>query len=133
MVGQIEPEATNYFDASTALLNHRLGSSGSPSAYDGMVVTDFIPVDSFAPDDILAISGVTLVSNTAYHYARRTVWYNADKSKIADNNNADHDARYMIPVQPEVGGASYLRVAMVIKDGAALTAADIADLKITLT
>lgn len=133
VVAPVEPEATNYFDASTALLNHRLGSSGSPSAYDGMVVTDFIPVDSFAPDDILAISGVTLVESSAYNYARRTVWYNAGKSKIADNNGIDYDARYTIPVQPEAGGASYLRVAMVIKDGAALTASDIADLKIALT
>ena len=131
-----EPDATteiNYFDASTALLNHRLGSAGTPSAYDGIVTTDFIPVDAIGAGTILTISGVTLVVNTAYNYARRTVWYDANKTKLAEDNNAAAVDRYRITAQPPSGnGASYVRVSMVIKDAAAITAADIAGLKIAL-
>ncbi len=126
------PTETNYFDASAALLNHRLGSSGSPSAYDGMVTTDFIQVDALADDAILVVSGVTLVNNTAYGYAKRTVWYDANKTMLSADNAPAGQFCENIAAQPPTGNASYVRVAMVLKDAAAITAADIAGLKITL-
>lgn len=126
------PAENNYFDASTALLNHRLGSGGTPAACDGMVTSDYIPVDAFAADAILVVSGVTLVNNTAYSYAKRTVWYDANKTMLSGDNAPAGPFCENIAAQPISGNASYVRVAMVLKDAAAITAADIAGLKITL-
>ena len=142
-VGEAEPEEpdvpteTNYFDASTALLNHRLGSSGSPSAYDGMVVTDFIPIDSSMSGKLFTISGTTLVKSSSYGYFTRTVYYNADKSTNVTEFNHIYDGSGKYNVSPwpsNMGGitSGYLKIAMVIKDNMAITADDIANLKITL-
>ena len=128
------PPEINYFNAETALLNHRLGSSGSPSAYDGMVVTDFIPLEGIPEDAIFYYSGAALTVSTAYNYARRTVWYDAAKSKIAEDNSAalTPGNTMLTPAHPGIDGASYARISMVIKDRVPLTADDIKDIKITL-
>lgn len=137
-----EPEVTNYFNKDTALLNHRLGSGGSPSSFDGMVTTDFIPIDSSMSDKYLKISGITLVRSSSYGYVLRIVYYDENKTKISEDNSlavegesiAPH--RYYIPCMLDSMTNftdGYLRAAIVIKDNVALTSDDIANLKLTLT
>ena len=137
----VEPEEENLFNKDTALLNHRLGSGGSPSAYDGMVTTDFIPIDSSMSGKQFKISGITLVRSSAYGYCKRMVYYDANKTKISEDNTTITEG---VPVHifDYKGGiilsnmtnftSGYLRVAMVIKDKVALTSDDIANLTITL-
>lgn len=137
----VEPEENNLFNKDTALLNHRLGSSGSPSAYDGMVTTDFIPIDSSMSNKQFNISGITLVRSSAYGYIKRMVYYDANKNKISEDNSTVTEGE-TISIFGYKGGiilsnmtnftSGYLRVAMVIKDKVALTSDDIANLTITL-
>lgn len=137
----VEPEEENLFNKDTALLNHRLGSGGSPSAYDGMVTTDFIPIDSSISGKQLKISGITLVRSSAYGYCKRTVYYDANKTKISENNTTitegvpvdifDYKEGIILSNMTNFT-SGYLRVAMVIKDKVALTSDDIANLTITL-
>lgn len=137
----VEPEEDNLFNKDTALLNHRLSSGGSPSAYDGMVTTDFIPIDSSMSNKQFRINGITLVRSSAYGYCKRTVYYDANKTKIYEDNatvaEGETIATYTYNVSPILSAmtnftSGYLRVAMVIKDKVALTSDDIANLTITL-
>lgn len=132
-VGEAEPEEHNYFDASTALLNHRLGSSGSPSAYNGMVTTDFIPWDEAMRGKNFYVSGATQVLNTAYGYFGRIVYYDANKTMVTSYNDGDGTVdAWIVTTMAEYTGGGFVRISLVLKDNAALTAADVATLKIAL-
>ncbi len=124
---------TNYFDASTAMLNYRLGSNGSPSAYNGMVTTDFIPWNDEMIGKNFYVTGVTMVLSTAYNYFTRVVYYDADKTKVADftDGGAGYDD-YITPTFGAYTGGGFMRISLVLKDNVEITAADVADLKITL-
>ncbi len=131
------PEETNYFNKDTAQLNFRLGSSGSPSAYDGMVTTDFIPVDSSMVDKLFRINGITLINSDQYTYCTRVVYYDENKNKLAENNNTESVSSSSYNVSPWLSSMTsitngYMRIAMVIKDNVALTSDDVANLTITL-
>lgn len=131
-VGEAEPEEHNYFDASTALLNHRLGSSGSPSSYNGMVATDYIPWNEEMSGKNFVVSGVARVASGAYSYYSRTVYYDENKSKVTEyNDTGDLDA-YIPSVLGAYTGGGFVRISLVLKDNVALNAADVANLKITL-
>ena len=133
----VEPEETNYFDASKAELNKRIGSSGTTSSYNGIVVTDFIPINSSMSGKILKISGVELVYNSTYKYYYRQVFYKTDKSTMiyAISHSDDTEYKYNVALWTSAMGddtEGYIRISLVVKDNVAITADDIANIKITL-
>lgn len=132
----VEPgEETNYFDIKTALLNHRLGSSGSPSAFNGMLVTDYIPVNSTMHRQRFSINGVTLIKSSNYNYSVRVVYYDTSKNMVDQNNYAgdvDESDYYVITVPDESFTEGYIRISLVLKDGEALSESDVSNLTILL-
>lgn len=131
-VGEAEPEAKNYFDAAVAQINYRLGSSGSPSAYDGMVVTDYIPWNEEMSGKNFVVSEVMQVLSGAYGYYSRTVYYDENKVKVAEYNDSNGLDAYIPSVLGAYTGGGFVRISLVLKDNVALTASDVANLKITL-
>ena len=134
--GTIDPEV-NYFNASTATLNHRVGSSGSLSAYDGIVVSDFIPVDSSMDGKVFRITGVSPIKATTYGYFARTAFYAPDTKAFLTGVHLNYDGTdwtgYVYPWSSHITtDTAYIRVSLVIKDNVAITADDIANIKITL-
>ena len=129
-----EPEApeVNYFNAETASLNQRIGSSGTLSAYDGMVVTDFIPWDDAMSGKNFVVSGVTQVLNTAYSYNSRTVYYDANKTKVAEYNDSGDLDGYIPSTFGAYTGGGFVRISLVLKDNVAITVDNVTALKITL-
>ena len=128
------PGEINYFDASKAMLNHRIGSSGSLSEYNGIVVSDFIPVDSSMDGKMFVVSGAVPVLSGSYNYYARTAFY--DEGKVFISGKATNYDPWYGGVYPWGANlpaeTTYVRVALVIKDGVTLTADDIANIKITL-
>jgi hypothetical protein len=124
-----EPEEANYFNKDTASLNHRIGSSGSTSPYDGMVTTDFIKVDASMADKKIYHSGTAQVVSTAYNYNGRVVRYDKNKSAVTQMNDCTSGA---IPAfDADFANVEYIRISIVVKDNVAITSNDVADLKIT--
>ena len=133
-LGEIEAEETNYFNASTASLNYRIGSSGSISSYNGMVTTDYIPWEDAMSGKKFKISGLEPCLSTQYNYYGRVVYYDAKKTKIAEQNPTN-DTFYrngITTVYDTYSGGGFVRISLVVKDNAEITAGDIANLKITL-
>lgn len=129
------PTVTNYFDIKTALLNHRLGSGGNTSAFNGMLVTDYIPVNSTMYGQRFWINGVTLINSSSYNYIVRIVYYDTSKNMVNQNNyiNSVEDLCYYVrPVPSESFTEGYIRISLVLKDGEALSESDVANLTITL-
>lgn len=134
-----EPEipAVNYFDASKAELNKRIGSSGTLSDYNGMVVSDFIPVDKSMENVPFAVSGVIPTKSSAYNYYVRTYFYDSNtKSPFGTscaNSYLDWSGTAITAWDSDIAAdTAYIRIAFVIKDNVAITADDIANIKITL-
>lgn len=131
----VTPGETNYYVFSEDTLNKRIGSS-AVSSYDGMVTTGLIPVDSSMNGKNFAISGVTPITSATYNYVARIVFCNADGSYIANttadykqNNYADKVGAWDTDITTDT---AYIRISLVLKDDVALTAEDVANLKITL-
>lgn len=133
--GNEEPEINNLFNAETASLNCRIGSSGSPSAYNGMVTTDYIPVDSTMNGKKFVIIGLTPVKSSAYNYYVRIGFYDENQAVIS-NTLMSYSEGYAGTVtawdSDITSNNAYIRISIVVKDNVALTSDDIADLVITL-
>lgn len=133
--GSEEPEINNLFNAETASLNCRIGSSGSLSAYNGMVTTDYIPVDSTMNGKNFVISGLTPVKSSAYNYYVRIGFYDENQAVIS-NTLMSYSEGYAGTVtawdSDITSNNAYIRISIVVKDNVALTSDDIADLIITL-
>ncbi len=131
-----EPEV-NLFDASKAELNKRIGSSGSLSACNGMVTSDYIPIDSSMRDKRFNITGVSPVPSTTYSYVARAAYYAPDTKAFLTGfhiNYAEDDwAGWVYAWDPDATtDTAFIRITLVIKDNVAITADDIANIKITL-
>ncbi len=126
------PTEVNYFNTETASLNQRIGSGGTLSAYDGMVTTDFIPWEDTMSGKAFVVSGVTQTLNTQYSYYSRTVYYDANKTKVAESNDGGELDEIIPTVYGSYTGGGFVRISLVLKNNAALTATDVAALKITL-
>lgn len=130
------PQETNYFNENTAQLNFRLGSSGSPSAFDGMVTTDFIEYTEDMAGKRFYASGIEQVMSSTYSYNARVVYYDSNKTKVAEFNDSyfnifDEDVG-VLTTYGAFTGNGYIRISLVVKDNASVTIDDVADLTITL-
>lgn len=130
------PEVNNYFNKDTAQLNFRLGSNGTSSAYDGMVTTDFIEYTDDMTGKRFYASGIEPVMSSQYNYNARVVYYDSNKTKVAEFNDSysnifDEDVG-VLTTYGAFTGDGYIRISLVVKDNASITSADIADLSITL-
>lgn len=133
--GNEEPEINNLFNAETASLNYRIGSSGSLSAYNGMVTTDYIPVDSTMNGKKFVISGLTPVKSSTYNYYVRIGFYDENQAVISNTllpYSDGYDGTVSAWDSDITSNNAYIRISIVVKDNVALTSDDIADLVITL-
>lgn len=132
------PTETNYFDIKTALLNHRLSSTGNPSAFNGMLVTDYIPVNSTMYGQRFWINGVTLINSSSYNYNVRIIYCDTAKNMIEQSNyvGEPNEHCYYIPPVPSVsyaeGYEGYIRISLVLKDNEELSESDVSNLNIYL-
>lgn len=132
-------EGVNYFDISTITLNSRLNSGGTTSTYNGIFVTDYIPVNVNMEKQVFKISGIDLVLSTTYNYCSRIIWYDSDKTMVAANNNSDltDDWSYMQPCFRGAGSENvdtsiaYVRISYVVKDNVEIAVDDIKNVVIT--
>lgn len=127
----VDPEV-NYFNAETASINKRIGSSGSLSDCDGKVVTDFIPWDEEMADKNFYISGVNVIMPTNYAYWTRIAFYDADKNLVDAYNDTNNLDDAVPATYGAYTGGGYTRISVSVKDNVALTADDVAGMKITL-
>lgn len=154
-----EIEAANLFDPSAATLNVRLSSSGTP-VYNGLFITDFIPVDTLTPNvDKFYVSNVTsggaagsgINPSITSQYCG---YYTADKTLIeresfgttASGSNAliekaDNGSTIFWPLTSTAnatniiasGNVAYVRFCFAVNSTqTAITAADIATVSIQL-
>ena len=134
-VWQRETGEKNYFDAKTASLNYRINSNGGLTACNGIVSTDYIPVDSSMDGRIFKIEGAPNILHSEYKYYTRTAYYTADKtySKYITTNK-DNGGQYNVSPTYGLDGATnaFIRIAITIKDNVSITAEDVAGIKITL-
>lgn len=129
-----EPEV-NLFDASKAELNKRIGSSGSLSAYNGMVTSDYIPVDNTMAGKYFTVSGVTPVMSATYQYSARVAFYDASSRTFISGQAVNIKAwTGVVPAWDAdiTTDTAYIRVSLVVKDNVEITAEDIANIKFTL-
>lgn len=130
------PDVSNYFNKDTAQLNFRLGSSGSPSAFNGMVTTDFIEYTDDMTGKRFYASGIEPVMSSQYNYNARIVYYDLNKTKVAEFNDSYYNIYDQnVGVLTTYGaftGNGYIRISLVVKDNVAITSDDVADLSITL-
>lgn len=129
------PTETNYFDIKTALLNHRLDSTGKPSAFNGMIVTDYIPVNSAMYGQRFWINGMTLITSSNYNYNVRTIYYDTSKTMVEQSNytGAVNEYSYYINSVPDESFTEgYIRISLVLKDNEELSESDVSNLTILL-
>jgi hypothetical protein len=132
-------EGVNYFDISTITLNSRLSSVGDVSAYNGMFVTDYIPVNVDMEKQVFKISGIDLVLSTDYKYCSRIIYYNSDKTMVKANNNLNSNTEesYMQPCFHGAGtenvdtSIAYVRISYVVKDNVEIAVDDVKNVVIT--
>lgn len=139
VVGAIEPDTPvepvkNYFDVSTAILNNRLGSSGSPSNYNGMFVTDYIPWEDAMSGKVFKIEGISPCVSTAYNYYGRVCYYDVNKNFVTGQNANDESfySNGMTTTYGNYTGGGFIRISLVVKDNVQITENDVANLKIIL-
>ena len=126
----------NQFSGSGFTLNARLRGNGEiQSGYNGMICTDLIPVPSWVNPYAVKISGATIARHTALALTITTGWYNNSTSLgvLSTCFAQKTTTNPQVPVDGDIYNASYtaathVRVGICIKDGVAITNADVANL-----
>lgn len=131
----VEEANANYFNIDTASLNTRIGSSGTTSSYNGIVLTDFIEVDSSMKDKVFIIGGATLVTNTAYNYTARVCFYDINSKAVISNTFVNYSSTkpHIVAWDSDItADKAFIRISLVIKNNVAITKNDVANLTLTL-
>ena len=143
--GPILADFTNLFDPSTAALNSRTNSSGGLTAYDGVVVSNFINISSkvpFTENTKIYIKGAdfdatdTRASKIITYMNKPSSGYSGEYSGVIKTQmtiNDEGNGVISVTIKPEntSSGVNYMLLTMRVKD-TAITADDIKDIIVTI-
>ena len=129
--GEIVVPPTNLFDPSKATLNVRFSSSGLP-AWNGMFVSDFIPVSGLTRNsDIFYFSGDNLVQGNAGGSAY-VIYYDTNKTVLIRENPNTATSAANIKVYTSDGGFWYVYPLTSTTNGAGITPSNVAYVRFCL-
>lgn len=130
----------NQFSGSNYTLNARLRGNGeiqASSTYNGIVCTELIPVPSWVNPYTVKISGIVTVKHSVVKYAIATGWYDSSgatlevlATRFGDGTSPPNEnGEYVGDIyNSSHTTATHVRFGISIKDGTAITAADIENL-----
>lgn len=129
----------NQFVASEAKINHRISGGGViQSGYNGMLVTNAITVPSWVNPYTVKISGITPVLNSSLSYIIATSWRDSSDNNLKVLATSFGSGSTLTPNENgeyvgDIYNSSYtnstqVRFSICVKDGTAITDADIENL-----
>lgn len=132
----------NQFVASEAKLNHRISGGGIiQSGYNGMLVTNPITVPSWANPYTVKLSGISFAMHSSLGYYIAVAWRDSSDNHLYVNANpfptapggglpsTNENGEYVGNIyNSSYTNAAQVRFSICVKDGTAITAADIENL-----